>query len=162
MHPNTQKVAARLAELGVAAEIRELPEAAPTAAIAAAQVGCSVGAIANSLVFAAEYPDADEPRPVLVLTSGAHKVDTGKVAALLGAAKVRRATPDFVREHTGQTIGGVAPLGHPAPVPTLVDEWLRDHTEVWAAGGHAHTLFPTSFGELVRITSGTPAMIGVD
>lgn len=162
MHPNSQKVAALLAELGVPAEIRELPDAAPTAATAAAQVGCEVGAIANSLVFAAEYPGSQDQRPVLVLTSGAHKVDTGKVALLIGASKVRRATPEFVREHTGQTIGGVAPVGHPAPVPTLVDEWLREYPAVWAAAGHAHTVFPASFEDLVRITSGAPADIGVD
>jgi prolyl-tRNA editing enzyme YbaK/EbsC (Cys-tRNA(Pro) deacylase) len=154
MHPNTVNVAARLRELGAAGEVRELPEAAPTAASAAAQLGCDIGAIANSLIFAADGA------PLLVLTSGAHRVDTAKVAKLIGAAKVKRADPEFVRAATGQPIGGVAPVGHPAPVRTLVDEWLAKYDVVWAAGGHPHTVFPTSYDELVRITGGTPADVG--
>ena len=111
-------------------QVRELPDPAPTAVTAAAQLGCEVGAIANSLVFSADGA------PLLVLTSGAHRVDTGKVAVLVGAGRVKRADPEFVREATGQVIGGVAPVGHP------------------------HTVFPTSFAELVRITGGTPADVG--
>jgi prolyl-tRNA editing enzyme YbaK/EbsC (Cys-tRNA(Pro) deacylase) len=121
---------------------------------AAAQLGCEVGAIANSLVFSADGT------PLLVLASGAHRVDTGKVAALIGAAKDKRADPDFVREATGQVIGGVAPVGHPRPLRTLVDQWLDAYDVVWAAAGHAHTVFPTSFAELVRVTGGTPADVG--
>jgi prolyl-tRNA editing enzyme YbaK/EbsC (Cys-tRNA(Pro) deacylase) len=154
MHPNTAKVATALRGQGVAGQVRELPEPAPTAAAAAAQLGCDVGAIANSLVF-----DADGA-PLLVMTSGAHRVDTIRVAALIGAAKVKRADPDFVRQATGQTIGGVAPVGHPQPLRTLVDRWLERYGEVWAAAGHAHTVFPTSFAELVRMTGGTPADVG--
>jgi prolyl-tRNA editing enzyme YbaK/EbsC (Cys-tRNA(Pro) deacylase) len=153
MHPNVERVAACLREHGAAGEIVELPEAAPTAAAAAAQLGCAVGAIANSLIFAADGA------PLLVLTSGAHRVDTTKVAGLVGASKVRRATPEFVREATGQPIGGVAPVGHPAPIRTLVDVWLDHHDVVWAAGGHPHTIFPTSYKELLRITGGTPAEV---
>ncbi|MFF5257450.1 YbaK/EbsC family protein [Actinomadura viridis] len=156
MHPNVERVAGALREHGATGEIIELPEAAPTAKAAAAQVGCEVGAIANSLIF-----DADGA-PLLVLTSGAHRVDTAKAAALVGAAKVRRATPEFVRAATGQAIGGVAPVGHPAPVRTLVDLWLDKYDRVWAAGGITHTVFPTSFAELVRITGGEPADVGVD
>jgi prolyl-tRNA editing enzyme YbaK/EbsC (Cys-tRNA(Pro) deacylase) len=154
MHPNTSKVAAALAGRGVPGEVRELPEPAPTAATAAAQLGCEVGAIANSLVFNADGA------PLLVLTSGAHRVDTGKVAALVGAFTVKRADPEFVRQATGQTIGGVAPVGHPAELRTLVDRWLERHEVVWAAAGHPHTVFPTTFAELVRITGGTPADVG--
>jgi prolyl-tRNA editing enzyme YbaK/EbsC (Cys-tRNA(Pro) deacylase) len=95
-----------------------------------------------------------------VLTSGAHRVDTVRVAALLGVARVDRADPDFVRRHTGQPIGGVAPVGHPTPVPTVVDVWLARHAEVWAAGGHPSTVFPTTYDELLRITSGTTAEVG--
>jgi prolyl-tRNA editing enzyme YbaK/EbsC (Cys-tRNA(Pro) deacylase) len=91
-----------------------------------------------------------------VLTSGAHRVDTVKVAAGLGVSGLKRATPDFVRDHTGQTIGGVSPLGHPKPVRTLVDTALEQYPEVWAAGGVAHAVFPTTYHELVRITAGTP------
>jgi prolyl-tRNA editing enzyme YbaK/EbsC (Cys-tRNA(Pro) deacylase) len=154
MHPSAIKVSGLLRELGVPGEVRELPEPAPTAATAAAQLGCEVGAIANSLVFSADGT------PLLVLTSGAHRVDTARVAGLIGAATVTRADPEFVRRSTGQTIGGVAPVGHPEPLRTLVDTWLESYDVVWAAAGHAHTVFPTSFAELVRITSGTPAAVG--
>ena len=97
-----------------------------------------------------------------MLTSGAHRVDTGKVAVLVGAGRVKRADPGFVREATGQVIGGVAPVGHPRPLRTLVDQWLGAYDVVWAAAGHPHTVFPTSFAELVRITGGTPADVGAD
>jgi prolyl-tRNA editing enzyme YbaK/EbsC (Cys-tRNA(Pro) deacylase) len=150
VHSSAQHVARELAALGVAGQVRELPDPAPTAATAAAQLGCDVGAIANSLVF-----DADGA-PLLVLTSGAHRVNTAKVGAELGVGTLRRADPEFVYASTGQRIGGVAPVGHPRPITTLVDTALRDYDIVWAAAGHAHTVFPTSFDELVRITSGTP------
>ncbi|GGT53120.1 YbaK/EbsC family protein [Actinomadura citrea] len=153
MHPNAEIVAKALLDLGAAGAIVELPDSARTAQAAAEQLGCEVGAIANSLVF-----DADGS-PLLVMTSGAHRVDTVKVAALVGAAKVRRASPEFVREATGQPIGGVAPVGHPEPIRTLVDIWLERYDEVWAAGGHPHTVFPTSYGELLRITGGAPAEV---
>lgn len=133
--------------------IRMLPDAVHTAAAAAAALGVTVGQIANSLIF-----DADGT-PLLVLTSGAHRVDTAKVAAIVGATHVRRATPEFVREHTGQPIGGVAPVGHPKPVRTLIDATLAAHTEIWAAGGIPHAVFPTSYDELVQLTAGTPAEV---
>ncbi|MGN9780104.1 YbaK/EbsC family protein [Nonomuraea sp. ZG12] len=150
---NAIRVEKALRSLGVAGEIVVLPEKAPTAATAAAQVGCEVGAIANSLIFEADG------EPLLVLTSGAHRVDVELIARTAGVQKVRRATPEFVREATGQPIGGVAPVGHPAPVRTLVDTWLSKHEKVWAAGGHPHTVFPTTFDELVRITGGTPVEV---
>ncbi|GAA4189200.1 YbaK/EbsC family protein [Microbispora amethystogenes] len=154
LHPNVVRVEQALRDRQVTGEVVVLDDAAPTAATAAAQLGCEIGAIANSLIF-----DADGT-PLLVLTSGAHRVNTDLIARLVGAAKVRRATPEFVREHTGQPIGGVAPVGHPAPVRTLVDTWLGKHEVVWAAAGHPHSVFPTSFDELVRITGGTPAEVG--
>ncbi len=154
MHGNAQHVASALRTLGVSGEVRELAEAAPTAATAAAQLGCDVGAIANSLVFSADG------EPLLVLTSGAHRVDTAKVAAELGVQKVSRADPEFVYAATGQRIGGVAPVGHPKPIRTLVDTALAGYDVVWAAAGHVHTVFPTSFDELVRITGGVPADVG--
>jgi prolyl-tRNA editing enzyme YbaK/EbsC (Cys-tRNA(Pro) deacylase) len=147
-------VASALLALGVSGQVTELAEPAPTAAAAAAQLGCEVGAIAHSLVFSADG------EPLLIMTSGAHRVDTGKVAAQLGVAAVRRADPAFVRASTGQAIGGVAPVGHPRPIRTLIDTWLRSHDVVWAAGGHPHVVFPTSFAELIRITGGTPAEVG--
>jgi prolyl-tRNA editing enzyme YbaK/EbsC (Cys-tRNA(Pro) deacylase) len=152
VHANCLVVDAVLESAGVAGRVRLLPEPAPTAAAAAAQLGVEVGAIANSLIFATA-----EDEPVLVLTSGAHRVDTAKVAAMIGTAKLRRATPEFVRDSTGQPIGGVAPVGHPAPLRTLVDTDLAAFAVVWAAGGVPHAVFPTSFAELLRLTSGTEA-----
>jgi prolyl-tRNA editing enzyme YbaK/EbsC (Cys-tRNA(Pro) deacylase) len=124
-HRNVELVIAALRAGGAAARavdgLRVLPDAATTAAAAASALGVQVGQIANSLVF-----DADGA-PLLVLTSGAHRVDTGKVAALVGAVRVRRASAEFVRAATGQAIGGVAPVGHPAPLPTLVDRTLEQY-----------------------------------
>ncbi|MFI6822670.1 YbaK/EbsC family protein [Micromonospora sp. NPDC050187] len=156
-HPKVRAVQAALDAAtardgsGGPATVRLLPEAVHTAAAAAEALGVPVGAIVNSLVF-----DADGA-PLLVLTSGAHRVDVPRVAASVGAARLRRATPEFVREHTGQVIGGVAPLGHPAPLRTLVDTTLAGHAEVWAAGGVPRAVFPTTYAELLRITAGIPA-----
>ena len=154
-HRNVDLVTAALLAGGAdparVARMTVLPDAVTTAAAAAAALGVEVGQIANSLVF-----DADGD-PLLVLTSGAHRVDTGKVAALIGARRVRRASPDFVRAATGQAIGGVAPVGHPAPLRTLVDRDLARYDEVWAAGGIPHAVFPTTFAELVKVTGGEPA-----
>ena len=143
-----------LRELGVPGTVRLLPESARTAAAAAEQLGCDVGAIANSLVFAADGA------PLLVMTSGAHRVDTSLVAERVGASAVSRADARSVREWTGQVIGGVGPVGHPAPIRTLVDVWLAKYDVVWAAAGHPHAVFPTSYEELVRITGGTSAAVG--
>lgn len=154
LHPNVRKVAEALAAAGATGQVRTLAEEVRTAALAAAQLGVEVGAIANSLVF-----DADG-EALLVLTSGAHRVDTARVAALVGVGELRRASPDFVRAATGQPIGGVAPVGHPEPLRTLVDVDLEAYEVVWAAGGIPHTVFPTSYAELVRITGGTPAEVG--
>jgi prolyl-tRNA editing enzyme YbaK/EbsC (Cys-tRNA(Pro) deacylase) len=153
-HAGVVKVVGALAAAGATGEVVELADEVRTAALAARALGVEVGAIANSLVF-----DADG-EPLLVLTSGAHRVDTAKVAALLGVATLGRATPEFVRAATGQPIGGVAPVGHPAPLRTLVDVLLADHDVVWAAGGVPHVVFATSYEELVRITGGTPAEVG--
>lgn len=156
MHSGTEKVVEQLRAHGVTGDVVDLPDRAATAATAAAQLGCEVDAIANSLVFAAD----DEP--LLVLTSGAHRVDTKRVAREHGFAKVKRADPDFVRDATGQTIGGVAPIGHPAPIRTLVDRTLADHDVVWAAAGHPHTVFRTTYDELLRITKGEPGDVAAD
>ncbi|WP_106849222.1 YbaK/EbsC family protein [Blastococcus sp. Marseille-P5729] len=153
-HPAVSRVRAALGQHGVRPEITYFDESAKTAALAAAQLGIEVGQIANSLVFDAEG------EPLLVMTSGAHRVDLGKVAALTGHRRIERAGAAFVKQHTGQAIGGGAPVGHPAPGRTLVDEWLARHEGIWAAAGHAHTVFPTSFEELVRVTGGTPADVG--
>jgi prolyl-tRNA editing enzyme YbaK/EbsC (Cys-tRNA(Pro) deacylase) len=155
-HPSVVRVTARLAELNAGGQVRTLDDAARTAAQAAAQLGIEVAQIANSLVFAADGA------PLLVMASGGHRVDTAKVAALVGATSVDRATPEFVREHTGFAIGGVAPVAHPEPLRTLVDTELERYDEVWAAAGHPHTVFPTTYAELLRITGGEPAEVGAD
>jgi len=156
MHPNGVKVRDALRQVGVETDIVETEESSPTAVRAAEQLGISVGQIANSLIFSADGV------PVLVLASGAHKVDTELVSQFLGAQSVHRPDADFVREHTGQPIGGVAPLGHPRPVQTIVDDALAQYDEVWAAGGHPHYVFRTTYDELVRITGGTPLAVGVN
>ncbi len=138
-HPGVTRFRAEYAERGGTGDVVILPDAAHTAALAAAALGCEVGAIANSLLFEADGA------PVLVLTSGAHRVDTGAVARRLGAGRLRRAT--------GQVIGGVSPLGHPAPIPTFLDSWLGRHPRVWAAAGHPAAVYATDAEELLRMTS---------
>jgi prolyl-tRNA editing enzyme YbaK/EbsC (Cys-tRNA(Pro) deacylase) len=157
VHANCVAVDAVLAAAGVESRVRILAAPAPTAQAAADLLGVEVGAIANSLIFATA-----EDEPLLVLTSGAHRVDTATVAALVGTAALRRAKPEFVLAATGQPIGGVAPVGHPAPIRTLVDVALADFPQVWAAGGIPHAVFPTSYDELVRLTGGTPAQVAAD
>jgi prolyl-tRNA editing enzyme YbaK/EbsC (Cys-tRNA(Pro) deacylase) len=156
VHPSVERVTRTLTDLGAthaSDNVRVLPDAARTAVAAADQLGIAVAQIANSLVFSADSA------PVLVMASGGHRVDTAKVAAIIGAGKVERATPEFVREHTGFAIGGVAPVGHPAPIRTLVDVELQQYDEVWAAAGHPNTVFPTTYDELLSITGGEPAEI---
>jgi len=138
---------------GAAGDIKVLAEPVPTAAAAAAALGCEVGAIANSLVFQA---DGDA---LLVLASGAHRVHPVRLARRLGTGKIRQAGPDFVLAHTGQSVGGVAPVGHPRPLRTVVDRALASYPVVWAGGGHERAMFATSFDELVKITNGTPSEV---
>ncbi len=151
---------AALHQAGADGRVVVLGEHARTAVAAAEQLGVTVGQIANSLVFAiADAEATGGRRPLLVLTSGAHRVDTAKVAASIGVATLERADADFVRERTGFVIGGVAPLGHVTPVQTLVDVALAGHDEIWAAAGHARTVFATTYDELVRVTGGTPTEV---
>ena len=150
-HPRITAFRSALARAGGTGRIVVLPDSVHTAQLAADALGCEVGAIANSLLFAATDVDGGT-RPVLVLTSGAHRVDTGKVAATIGVAALRRAKPEFVAEHTGQVIGGVSPIDHPSPVPTYLDVALRDHPTVWAAAGHPAAVFSTTYAELLRMT----------
>lgn len=148
-HPAVDRVADALRAEGVEPRIRWFDDAVTTAQLAADALGIEVGQIANSLVF-----DLDG-EPILVLTSGAHRVDTEWLGRELGGT-ISRASKETVKAATGQVIGGVAPVGHPAPVRTFVDVDLARYSEVWAAAGHAKTVFPTTFDELVRITGGTP------
>lgn len=145
-HPSITRFREDHRNRGGTGEVVVLPDAVHTAALAAQALGCEVGAIANSLLF-----DAGGA-PVLILTSGAHRVDTSVVAARIGVDRLKRASPEFVREHTGQVIGGVSPIAHPHPVPTYLDSWLRRYDVVWAAAGHPSAVFSTTFEELAAMT----------
>lgn len=152
----TRVVQEHLRAAGVETTVVILPDSARTAAEASAAVGCEIGAIANSLVLVADGS------PVLVMTSGAHRVDFVVVADALGAASVAMAPAAVVREATGQAIGGVAPVGHPAPLRTYVDEALQSHDEIWAAAGTPHSVMPLQFTQLVSMTNATVIRVAVD
>ena len=144
-----RRVELALRAAGIEAAIVELPGDAKTARAAADFLGCDVAQIANSLVFrGAASGDA-----ILVMSSGARRVDTAKLAARVGEA-VEKATADFVRERTGFVIGGVAPTGHLTAVRAFVERSLAAHDRLWAAAGHAATVFPLGYAELVRLTGG--------
>jgi prolyl-tRNA editing enzyme YbaK/EbsC (Cys-tRNA(Pro) deacylase) len=148
--PGSPRVHDALRAFGGEHTIVELPEAARTAADAARLVGCRVEQIANSLVFRAPARDA----AILVIASGGRRVDPARIAEALGEA-VDKADADFVRARTGFVIGGVAPVGHTAaPAAILIDEELLAWAEIWAAGGHPHTVFRLTPEELVRMTRG--------
>lgn len=153
MHPNAVRVESALTAGGSSSRIVELTASARTAADAAAALGCPVAAIVKSLVFTADG------HPVLVLASGAHRVDTGRIAALLQVERVIRADPDLVRAATGFPIGGVAPIGHPRQLPTIVDTALAEQTPLWAAAGTPHAVFSTTYAELLRLTAGQPGAV---
>ena len=161
-HPAVARVREALTAVHVTTEIVVLDGAARTAAQAAAYLGVLTAQIANSLVFAVtvqgtEHPDsASDLEPLLILASGAHRVDTSKVADLLELDTVDMASADLVREATGFVIGGVAPVGHVRPVRTLVDVSLARYDTIWAAAGHPHAVFATTYDELLRITGGHP------
>jgi prolyl-tRNA editing enzyme YbaK/EbsC (Cys-tRNA(Pro) deacylase) len=140
-----------LRALGLAADVRELDASTRTAPEAAAAVGCELGAIVKSLVFRG----AESGAPVLVLVSGDNRADEARVGAEVGEP-VGRADAEWVREVTGYAIGGVPPIGHPAPVRTLIDDGLERFGVVWAAAGTPRTVFPIAPGELARVTSARP------
>jgi prolyl-tRNA editing enzyme YbaK/EbsC (Cys-tRNA(Pro) deacylase) len=151
-HPTVERVRGALGAAGITARIVELSAAARTARAAAEQIGCAVAQIANSLVFRGERTAT----PLLVMTSGAKRVDPARVAGLVGEP-IAKADAEFVRAATGFVIGGVAPLGHATSIRTLIDRNLLAHAEIWAAAGHPHTVFRLTPTELVRITGGTVA-----
>jgi prolyl-tRNA editing enzyme YbaK/EbsC (Cys-tRNA(Pro) deacylase) len=154
LKPSAQKVQDALRAAGFANAVVELPDSARTAAEAAAAVGCEVGQIVKSLLFA-----TPSGRAVLVAASGRHRVDVGAVAAVVGE-EIGRATADFVRERTGFAIGGVPPIGHAQPVVAVVDAALLDYERIWAAAGHPHAVFALTPDELVRMTGGKVAKVG--
>lgn len=145
----TRNVIDALARVGLTVEAKVLPTYTRTAAEAAEALGCEIGAIANSLVFMIG------DQPLLVMTSGSHRVDRKNLARRLGRGKIRQATPDQVLEATGQRVGGVSPVGHPTPIETIIDPHLENHPVIWAAAGTANAVFATTYDELIRATAGS-------
>jgi len=150
-----KRVAAALTEHGCDGQIKVLSDSARTAAEAASALEIEVGQIASSLIF--KLPDGS---PLLIITSGRHRVDTDLVASNLGIEKLGRVDADYVKEQSGFSIGGVAPIGWVSPATILIDQALNDYEVVWAAAGHPHAVYPTSFAELLDITSAKPMVVG--
>jgi prolyl-tRNA editing enzyme YbaK/EbsC (Cys-tRNA(Pro) deacylase) len=156
--PCVRRVSAALKAFGVRGQITVLDAAAQTARQAAGALGVQIAQIANSLVFRAQR-DGSPVRPLLVLASGAHRVDTFQIADLLELSAISLADADFVTEHTGFTIGGVAPIAPGHVIETVVDVSFSRYDQVWAAAGHPSAVFPTSYDELLRLTGGHPAEV---
>lgn len=151
-----QRAISAIKSLGMQGEVKVLSDSAKTAAEAAAGLGIEVGQIASSIVF--KLPDET---PLLVITSGRHRVDTERVARFLGVEALGRADADYVKDRSGYSVGGVAPIGWlTAPAITLIDVALNEYPAVWAAAGHPHTVFPTTFAELLTATKAKPAVVG--
>lgn len=151
-----RRAAAAMESKAIKGEIKVLADSARTALDAANALGIEVGQIASSLVF--RLPEGGT---LLIITSGRHRVDTERVAKELGVARLDRADADFVKEFSGYSVGGVAPVGWlNIPTHTLIDAALADYQVIWAAAGHPHTVFPTTFAELVAATSAQRAVVG--
>ena len=154
-HPSVKRVQQTLHRHGADPEIVHLDETARTALDAAKALGIEVGQVASSIVFS--LPNGN---PLLVITSGRHKVDTKVVADFLNVEKLLRADANFVRKWSGFAIGGVAPIGWINPPIVVIDLALKDYQEVWAAAGHPHAVFPTTFEELKKISDAKPMIVG--
>ena len=154
-NPSVQRVSAKLKELGIKGEVHVLSDSARTAQEAADALGILVGQVASSIVF-----KLDDESPLLVITSGRHRVDTKLVAEKLGISKLHRVDADYVKEKSGFSIGGVSPVGWINPATILIDEALNDYEVVWAAAGHPHSVYPTTFAELVAATGAKPMIVG--
>ena len=145
-----KRVAQALIDHKMSGQIKVLSDSARSAAEAAAALGIEVGQIASSILF--KLPDDS---PLLVITSGRHRVDTQLVASQLGVAELGRVDADYVKEKSGFSIGGVAPIGWLNPAKIIIDQALNDYQVVWAAAGHPHAVFPTTYEELSQVTSAT-------
>jgi prolyl-tRNA editing enzyme YbaK/EbsC (Cys-tRNA(Pro) deacylase) len=154
-NPSVQRVSARLKELGVEGEVHVLSDSARTAQEAADALGILVGQVASSIVF-----KLDDEAPLLVITSGRHRVDTKLVAEKLGITKLHRVDADYVKDKSGFSIGGVSPVGWVNPATILIDEALNDYEVVWAAAGHPHSVYPTTYAELIKCTGAKPMVVG--
>ena len=153
---SVQRVQSLMKELGMSGEITALADSARTAKEAADALGIEVGQVASSIVF-----KLDDESPLLVITSGRHKVDTELVAKNLNQSKLHRVDADFVKEKSGFSIGGVSPLGWISkPEIILIDEALNDYEIVWAAAGHPHAVYPTTYDELIQCTGAQPMVVG--
>jgi len=142
--------------LGITGQVNVLAESARTAVDAANSLGIEVGQIASSLIF--KLPSGN---PLLIITSGRHRVDTDLVAKNLGAAELARADANYVKEVSGYSVGGVSPLGWISkPEIILIDEALNDYEVVWAAAGHPHAVYPTTYYELIQCTGATTMVVG--
>jgi prolyl-tRNA editing enzyme YbaK/EbsC (Cys-tRNA(Pro) deacylase) len=151
-----KRVLAALLEHGLEGEVHVLSDSARTAQEAATALGIEVGQIASSLIF--KLPDQS---PLLIITSGRHRVDTDLVAKNLGIEKLDRVDADYVKEKSGFSIGGVSPLGWISkPEIILIDEALNDYDVVWAAAGHPHAVYPTTYNELITCTGAKPMVVG--
>jgi len=151
-----KRVIAALADHGLTGEVHVLSDSARTAQEAATALGIEVGQIASSLIF--KLPDDS---PLLIITSGRHRVDTDLVAKNLEIEKLGRVDADYVKEKSGFSIGGVAPLGWiNEPSITLIDEALNDYDVVWAAAGHPHAVYPTTYDELIQCTGAQLMIVG--
>ena len=139
-----KRVIAAMQNYEIKGQIKVLSETAKSASEAASGLGIEVGQIASSLIF--KLPNQS---PLLIITSGRHRVDTDLVVSNLEVEKLERVDADYVKENSGFSIGGVSPIGWLNPPSiVLIDEALNDYSVVWAAAGHPHAVFPTSFNEL--------------
>ena len=167
-HPSVIRVRDYLRSVGISGQVVALKESARTAAEAAEALGIEVGQVASSIVF--KLPSGN---PLLVITSGRHRVDTELVARNLGVEKLHRADADYVRSVSGfaiggvspvawvsETRGGVAPIGWVSPATILIDQALNDYKVVWAAAGHPHAVYPTTYAELIACTGAKPMVVG--
>ena len=168
-HPSVIRVRDYLQSVGVSGQVVALKDSARTAAEAAEALGIEVGQVASSIVF--KLPNGN---PLLVITSGRHRVDTELVARNLGVEKLHRADADYVRSVSGfaiggvspvawvsEPVGGVSPLGWISmPEIILIDEALNDYDAVWAAAGHPHAVYPTTYDELIQCTGAQPMIVG--
>ncbi len=148
LHPNALRAQVALAAAGCDRQVRQFAESTRTSAEAAAVLGVQVGQIAKSVVFLADG------RPVVVVMSGSDRVDTGSLAAAIGAREVRKPSAQAVKEATGYPIGGVSPAGLPATVKVLVDKGMSRFEQIWAAAGTPYAVYPTNFPELLQVTGG--------
>jgi len=150
-----KRVIAALTEHGLTGAVHVLSDSARTAQEAASALGIEVGQIASSLIF--KLPDDS---PLLIITSGRHRVDTELVAKNLGIEKLGRVDADYVKEKSGFSIGGVAPIGWVSPATILIDQALNDYEVVWAAACRPHAFYPTTFAELIECTGAAPMIVG--